>query len=286
VSWARIDDQFAEHPKVRSLGLFGLALQASAICYCARYSTDGFMSYSAADLLVGSITAPFTLPDGRVCMPSFYCGHEGKDAAAADWKALMVEVGLWEKVKGGFHVHDFLDYNLSRAQIATFKEQGKKGARLRYGQGHRQDLANAIAISHAPTPTPKNKKRLTPLTPQGGQLTLGVNPLDARTWEQAAWGTPEALAHLYNERSPDQCRPVKVLSPALRERAAKFLKDFPQREWWEQVFTEISNSPFLLGQMPASNGYRKFRFDFDFLFKTKDGQEHAVNIYNGGYRHG
>ena len=61
MSWAKLDDHFPDHPKVRALGVYGIALQTAAICYCARYLTDGLLSFSAADHLIQSVFAPFTL---------------------------------------------------------------------------------------------------------------------------------------------------------------------------------------------------------------------------------
>jgi hypothetical protein len=132
--------------------------------------------------------------------------------------------------------------------------------------------------------TKKNNHPLPLLLQEGAPLSL-VDLNDAATWHHAAWGSAAALAYLYNETTPDECRAVQTLSPKLIAGATKFLKQYPERAWWEQVFAEIQSSPFLRGQMPSSNGYRRFKLDFAFLFSsTRGGEEHAVKIHDGGYR--
>src|SRR5678815_5553914 len=129
MTWARLDDQFADHPKVRSLGVYGLALQTAAICHCARYLTDGFLSFSVADQIIQSVLAPFTLSDGMIVTPCVTSGMSGDDATGWDWKRLMVKAGLWDKCPKGFKVHDYLTYNPTKAKV--LEDRGKIAERVR-----------------------------------------------------------------------------------------------------------------------------------------------------------
>src|SRR6266705_2800835 len=103
MAWVRLDDGYPEHPKVDRVGPLAAWLNVCAWAYCARNLTDGFV------------------PDGRV------------DQLAAVQKPrhlveLLLEGKLWERVPGGFLVHDFLDYNPSREQV--LKERAAAAKRV------------------------------------------------------------------------------------------------------------------------------------------------------------
>lgn len=95
MAWARLDDGFPEHPKVLAVGPFGLAVFVRALCYSARNLTDGFIPDAA--------TASFTVDFART----------SRTASAIDWPSRLVAAGLWDRVDGGFIVHDYLSYNPS-----------------------------------------------------------------------------------------------------------------------------------------------------------------------------
>ena len=110
--WANLDDQFPEHPKNDGLSDAAFRLAVSGICYANRFLTDGF---------VASDRVPRIVPRFR--------------KAALDE---LVSGGLWLTVAGGYEIHDFLDWNRSRAQVEEERERkrkaGKKGAEARWPQ--------------------------------------------------------------------------------------------------------------------------------------------------------
>ena len=129
MAWITIDDQFPDHPKLKSVGVFGLAIQIASICYCGRFLTDGFLSYSAAEAIVRSVLSKFTRTDGTVWTPGLTSGHSGLDAEEVDWKAIMVESELWDEVKNGYKVHDYLLYNPTKSQVVERRESAKERMR-------------------------------------------------------------------------------------------------------------------------------------------------------------
>jgi hypothetical protein len=96
MAWVRIDDQLHAHPKIRhawrsepaSLGLHLLALS-----YVGAYLTDG------------NVPAEFVSDQ----LP----GAAKRNRAV---KALE-EAGLWERNGTGWTIHDYLDFNESRAKV-------------------------------------------------------------------------------------------------------------------------------------------------------------------------
>lgn len=104
-------------------------------------------------------------------------------------------------------------------------------------------------------------------------------------WGRAAWGTPEALAHLYNTSAPDNVSAVETLSPKRREKVRRALRQWPERAWWVETFAEYHRSRFLSGKSPPTPGHSRFQPDFDWLLTTgKDGSENVVKVHDGKYR--
>jgi 5-methylcytosine-specific restriction endonuclease McrA len=119
MTWFRVDDQFAHHPKARAAGVEGRALWLAAGTACAGQNTDG-------------VVAPLVVKD------SAYLAEVDAVIAAAG----LVTSGLWHDVKtirrcercraiagrlepGAFYFHDWLDYQLTR-DVAKLPEHRLK----------------------------------------------------------------------------------------------------------------------------------------------------------------
>ena len=111
MAWARIDDNFFNHPKVRKAGKDAIIFHMAALCYSNAFTTDGFI----ADVMLELIATQ---------------AFQRKANGLAD---RLVECGLWDSIEGGYLIHDFLDYNYSRQQIDEIKSKrsdaGKQGGR-------------------------------------------------------------------------------------------------------------------------------------------------------------
>lgn len=107
MAWARLDDGFHAHPKVRATSRSALGLLALALSYSADYLTDGH---------IGS---------------SFVSDHIRGRAAKREATELC-ERGFWEVTDEGYRIIDYLDYNPSRAQVEDRrKAERDKKARAR-----------------------------------------------------------------------------------------------------------------------------------------------------------
>lgn len=98
MSWARLDDSFAEHPKVLGLSDRAFRVYVLALCYCARNRTDG------------------ALPPAALRM--FGCRAQHIEELA--------DAGLWDETEHGWQVHDYLEYNPSAAQLVAKREATKE----------------------------------------------------------------------------------------------------------------------------------------------------------------
>lgn len=114
MTWFRLDDGWLRHPKMRAAGLHGRALWLAMGTYAAGQETDG---YIPGDML-----------------PSLAAEAGVKGTVVRT----LVEVGLVHATPdGGWLLHDWFDYQPSRADIAASRAKkaaaGRKGARQRWG---------------------------------------------------------------------------------------------------------------------------------------------------------
>jgi hypothetical protein len=110
VAWANLDDQFPKHPKIVGLTDGAFRLQVSGICHAAQYLTDG---------LIQPETVPILMPRYR--------------SRVLDE---LVDKGLWIPDGAAYTIHDYLEWNRSKAQVLAERERrskaGRKGADNRW----------------------------------------------------------------------------------------------------------------------------------------------------------
>ena len=116
MTWVKLDGLFPEHPKVLRAGPSAAWLYVAGLCYCGRYLPDGFV------------------PDGALPGMGQYGVLRARHLAG-----VLVTVGLWGQVDGGYQVHDYLEHQRSREEAESQRESkrragqagGKQSARLR-----------------------------------------------------------------------------------------------------------------------------------------------------------
>lgn len=127
MTWTKVDDGFPDHPKVVALGrdrLAAMGLWLVGASYASRYLTDGRVPKAA-------------LPSGT-----------------AKLAKRLVDVGLWSAEPDGFRIHDWLDFNPSRADAlarrarlhAVRSEAGRAGGQ-RSGEIRRSKAEARAAAS-------------------------------------------------------------------------------------------------------------------------------------------
>jgi len=96
VSWAKLDDGYHMHPKVVRAGNAATGVHARAVSYCAFHLTDGRLPEEAAVAIQSS------------------------DVGAIE---RLLAVGLFERIPGGYLVHDYRKYNPSAKQVKRERRQ-------------------------------------------------------------------------------------------------------------------------------------------------------------------
>ena len=102
MAWAKLDDQFVEHPRISRLSDKAFRLHVASICHASRKLTDGHISDTDARVL-----RALTRTQAR---------HIDE----------LLEAGVWTENGGtGWMIRDYLDYNPPADQV---KERRRKWA--------------------------------------------------------------------------------------------------------------------------------------------------------------
>lgn len=161
MTWIKLDDQFFAHPKIRAAGATAVLLHLAGLTYCGRYKTDGRVPKSAVTLIA---VEAFAKP-GAVTR--------------------LVDVGLWHDLGDEFEIHDFLDYNPSKAEVDSRRDSkriaGAIGAAKRWGNSTHSSCQDN---GNAPVPS-----RPVPCVPSVRARSLGTRISDefVVTDEMVAW---------------------------------------------------------------------------------------------------
>lgn len=134
--WVKLDDAFPEHAKIERAGEAAAWMFVCGLCYCSRALTDGFISAARMRRLT----------TGR---------YPEKTASR------LVSVGLWDRVEGGFAVHDYLDFQPPSIDVkAKRRANAERQARHRARRSHAH--SNALRqplVTPSVTPSPRAQTR-------------------------------------------------------------------------------------------------------------------------------
>jgi hypothetical protein len=122
VTWAKLDDSFHSHPKVRAAWYrcpASIGLHVMGITYAADHESDGVVP-------------------GWFVAGAF---HKSKDLSAA--VGTLIELGMWEQQADAddFLIHDFLDYHPSKSKLEKKRAAEAERKRRERADGDLQEAA-------------------------------------------------------------------------------------------------------------------------------------------------
>ena len=185
---AQLHTGWHANAKVLRLGLAAMGLHAWSISYCDHGLTDGFIPTGAWPALTGVSTAVKRL----------------------------VDAGMWTAVTGGYLLHDYTNYNRTRAQVESYMaaktEAGRAGGHAKASKTRSKRLADAkadaLANSYQNSSSDSSKrpsKNLHPIpvnSPLPVSQLVGLSSPGARPREDEA--PIEVLERLARRPIPDQ----------------------------------------------------------------------------------
>ena len=129
MGWVRIDDNFADHPKVIGLSDSAFRLFITGLCYANRQLTDGVIPYQMVSNWVGD--DPFKPSDE------------------------LEDQNLWERVDKGFTIRSYTEYQPTREKVHSKRDQSRE--RLKRFRDKEKGNAIETPPPTQPNPTQPNK---------------------------------------------------------------------------------------------------------------------------------
>jgi hypothetical protein len=130
MGWVKLDEGFAEHPKLARVGAIGTWIQVQALCYAHRNLTDGFIPWTVARAFVAR-GLEYVDAAGQRWTLAVTSGSHGRELGEIDWLATLVDAGIWSQVVGGYQIHDYTHYQPTRAQVLAERADWTTGQRRR-----------------------------------------------------------------------------------------------------------------------------------------------------------
>jgi hypothetical protein len=147
MGWFAVDDGFDNHPKIRKAGNAAAGLFCRMGSYCSRNATEGIIPGPVARDY-GTAAQLKKLSELGMIHPF---GHACDDCKQPD--------------RGGFVMHDYLQYNRSRKEIEDARKAGVERQRKRRARLAAEAVAAETGVSGGPPPATPGA---TPGEPSGG----------------------------------------------------------------------------------------------------------------------
>lgn len=114
LNWVRVDANLHSNHKVLTLldergGDHALCVYVFSLGYSGGHGTAGFIPRSALGLFHG----------------------KARDAS------LLVDVGMWDELSGGWDIHDWLEYQPTDEESKTRSDKAKKAAEARWSKARK-----------------------------------------------------------------------------------------------------------------------------------------------------
>jgi len=227
MTWVKIDDGYADHPKHAEAGPLGQALWLAGLAYCNKNLTDGFIPWAHAQRLVcWKYLAPPDDQGRRVEMTiGVTSGHHGEDVTTEAVITLLIHSGLWEERDGGYFVHDYPEYQPTKEEVLALRSHLKRES----SNGGKARMRTAVRVGHGrfgPITPPADAAGEPPAGPAGpppadaaGQPPAGHQPtrLDFHQPEhqpRTRTRSPSESTKSATEGTPTEPSPAGVASQA------------------------------------------------------------------------
>lgn len=109
--WVRLEDDYRDHPKMEGVDAHAELLWIRGLAYANRFRTDGFVPPSVVTRLGQDLS-------GIVLELSRNWSEPVRRIYGRPLANRLVRAGLWLPVEGGWMIHDYCDYQPTKAELA------------------------------------------------------------------------------------------------------------------------------------------------------------------------
>jgi len=254
-----IDVDFLTHPKVIRVAPLGQLLFIRSLIYCCQHLTDGILPAAAVPLL------GFDLKHDD--------GEEERNISD-ELVAQLLKEKLWHARDGGYEINDYLEWQLSRAEVESFIEKkriaGKKGGQAKQANAKQMLEQNSSTCQEDASALLRSKQgsKTYPDSESESDSDSDKKKKDQEEDEPELVPLPEK--HLTVEGAKQLwnaipgIKPCKELGGALKIKITKLVKEHPA-SWWLKFFAEIEKSNFLCGRSKPRDDRKPFKADLDWV---------------------
>lgn len=239
MSWIKLDDQIARHPKFIKAGPIASWLWVCGQSFCAQYLTDGFIPAEAVSSL------------GRINQPEKHAQR-------------LVDVGLWDRESGGYRVHDYHDYQPSKVEVERRREErrkaGKKGGKRKaelWQNASNEPSKNEANVCPVPDPVPNASTKHSRTQPNGQIFSGQRFNVSERMFQNLTKGYGQTrvdavdwltLFQAWDEEAESKDEPVWEPLGWLRERVKRVMNTQPTSraepvDWVAECISEGHDPP-------------------------------------------
>ena len=174
MAWVRLSDDFYDHRKFDRAGVLGIALFVAGLAWSNRNLTDGFIPRKTALRLLDFEDVVDAVRNAD---------HNGvtnglhNDALTPEITRnavqTLIDAGLWHVEESGYRIHDYLDYQASKEQVAAGRQSNaarqkawrerKRAERQAQNDGESNADRNGVTngpVTGAPNPNPNPTEEL------------------------------------------------------------------------------------------------------------------------------
>ncbi len=211
MSWAKIDDHASEHPKLLAAGLEAMGLWVCGLMFANRQKArDGLILESQLPLLYPVDSAK----RDEIC-------------------SRLVSVGLWRKVKGGYRIHQFNEWNKTKEQLDAEREGSRERTRIHRENKSKASIGNgdvtALHIAGNGTGNKtRNKNVLDPLRLHSDSATA-TTPSEDEIRSAHASGVQKVAKRVDPDPEPDPALTICPLDLVETAKSAGIVRDFVER---------------------------------------------------------
>ena len=204
MSWVRFDDQYPIHRKVAGLTDAAFRLHSSAVFWCARNGTDGFVPEEDLDQVCAQVRDPARFAAECVKRRAWHIADHGCLSANCPPS----------RTDAGWVIHDYLEYQPTKEESDAAAEKSREGKSSggKLGNHRRWHAARGVTDPDCPWCHPSSVSDPIPI---GGTESLLIAP------SRPDPPKPDLVDHLRvaNARTPDDDDPV--ISAVIKAAEAK-----------------------------------------------------------------